>query len=136
MISPWVAILALIGLADALWILSRKLTGRKLHCILGDDCDRVVRSKYGSLLFRIPNEAIGALFYLGLLGAVLWEAFAGPVLLGTELLLLLRVAAVLSAILSLFLLAIQALALKEWCEWCLVAIVVNILIALLVWGLP
>lgn len=128
MTSLWIPILALIGLADASYLLFKKLKKEKVVCLIGDDCDRVVKSKYG-FFFGIPNEAMGVAFYLLVLFLVLVSTWELKELLNFSLLL--TTVAFLAFTASLYLLGIQAFVLKEWCEWCILSAAVNFLILFL-----
>ncbi len=68
------AILALVGLADSIYLWTAKL-GAKLVCGVGD-CDVVNASPYASL-FGIPVAVIGAAGYAVLLVLALWAMFQG-----------------------------------------------------------
>ncbi len=68
------ALLALLGLADSLYLWTAKL-GAKLVCGVGD-CDVVNSSPYASL-FGIPVAVIGAAGYAVLLGLAFWGIFRG-----------------------------------------------------------
>ncbi len=68
------AALALVGLADSLYLWSAKL-GAKLVCEVGD-CDVVNASPYASL-FGIPVAVIGAAGYALLLALALWSVYQG-----------------------------------------------------------
>lgn len=120
MLSSWILPLAAIGLVNSLYILSKKLTKQKLTCFIQEDCDKVVKSKYGYLL-GIPNEVIGIGYYL---------FFSGMFWLGMSLLA--QIAAALALIASIVLVGIQAFILKQWCEYCLLASLINLLIFILV----
>ena len=67
------AILALVGLADSLYLWSFKLGGGPLVCGTGG-CDAVNSSPYSEVL-GIPVAAIGALGYAVLLALALWALF-------------------------------------------------------------
>ena len=123
-------VFAFLGLADSLYLLLKKLKNEKIVCFLGKDCDTVVKSAYGRLL-GFPNEALGILFYLGVLGAVMLMAQGVEVLFGFSILVFLRSAAVLAFLASLYLLYVQAFKLKMWCEHCIVSAAINTLILLL-----
>lgn len=112
-------VLALLGLADSVYLLLKKLKNEKIICFLGKDCDAVVKSKYGKTL-GVPNETLGILFYLVVLGGA-------PL----NFIFLLRIAAVLAALASLYLIGVQAFRLKMWCEYCVASAVINGLILLL-----
>ena len=117
----WVLGLSALGLVISLYLLYVKLRNKKLICFLGEDCDAVVKSKYGSF-FKIPNEALGMLYYAAMI-------------IGTALainILFLQAAAVLALTASLILVAVQAFVLKKWCEWCLATALINLALFVLV----
>ena len=129
--SFWIPILALIGLADASYLVYKKLKKEKLVCFFGQDCDKVSKSKYG-YFFGIPNEVFGIGFYLFTLGLFVFSLLGVTTILGISLLSLLLFAVVLASLASLYLLFIQAFILKQWCEWCVLSAFVNFLILFLV----
>lgn len=119
--------LALVGLADAGYLLYKKLRHEELVCFIGDDCDRVTKSKYGYTL-GIPNEVFGIAFYLFCLLLFSLSFLGSSLLLGFSLVALLLAAATVASLASLYLLLIQAFVLKEWCEYCVLSALVNFLI--------
>lgn len=123
-------IITLIGLADSSYIFYTKRSNKKLVCLVGKDCDKVVKSKY-SRIFSIPNEVLGILFYLSVLGFVLLSVLNIGYFFGFPIVLLFRAAAFLALLSSIFLLGIQLFKLKELCEYCLATAVVNLGIALI-----
>ena len=58
----YLVILSLIGFAVSFYIYYTKKYDKKLHCILGEDCDAVVKSKYGKT-FGMENTLPGMLYY-------------------------------------------------------------------------
>lgn len=127
MLSFWIFILALIGLADASYLLYKKLRKEKLVCFFGDDCDKVSKSKYG-YMFGIPTEVFGIGFYLFVLALFVLSQLGSTMILGVPLFSLLLFAAIPASLASLYLLSIQAFILKGWCEWCSLSALVNFLI--------
>lgn len=88
-----------------------------MFCLIGGDCGEVVGSKYGKT-FGIKNEIIGMVYYV-LLGIFIFtDSFK----------LAVAIAAVVSAIFSIYLLFIQSVILRKFCSWCLIAIAINFLI--------
>ena len=128
--TPYLLVLGLLGLGTSLYLLSKKLKNEKIVCFLGQDCDTVVKSKYGSLL-GFPNEIMGTLFYLGVMGAILLMAQGREALLGFSILVSVRGAAVLAFLASLYLLYVQAFKLRMWCEYCIASAIINGLILLI-----
>jgi len=131
MISLWILVLALIGLADASYLLRTKLQKKKLACFIGNDCDRVTKSRYG-YLFGIPNEVFGLAFYLFVIALFVLSLLGVSVIAGIPLLSLLLAGAIPAFLVSLYLLGVQAIILKGWCEWCLLSAFVNLLILFIV----
>src|ERR1043166_10168502 len=57
-----IAILSLVGLADAIYLTVQHLTGASLRCTLISGCSEVLSSSY-SHIGRVPLAAIGAAAY-------------------------------------------------------------------------
>jgi uncharacterized membrane protein len=122
--------LASLGLADSLYLLVKKLKNEKIVCFLGQDCDKVVKSKYGKT-FGIPNEVPGIFFYVVVFGGALLLSQGREMILGLSVISLLRIAAILAALVSLYLIGVQAFSLKMWCEYCVASALINGLILLI-----
>ena len=63
MVYTWILGLALIGLILSSYIFWKKKKSEKLVCFIGQDCDTVIHSRYSKLLFGIPNEILGMVYY-------------------------------------------------------------------------
>lgn len=123
-----ILLLAIIGLALSWHIYRKKAKNEKLVCLVGADCDAVVRSSYGNIFFGIPNEALGIIYYLFIvLGSLL---FLGGIeaVGGVSLLFVLFLAALGAASFSLFLVFLQAFVLRRWCDYCLIEVGINLVI--------
>jgi len=121
-------ILSFLGVINALilyWQYNRYLkTGKKMYCLMGEDCAKVVGSKYGTHL-GFKNEMIGIGYYL--LVTSYWVAlqkFDLPEIVNSPILIL----SVVSILFSIYLIYIQAYVVKTFCSWCLIAIGINLLI--------
>jgi len=87
-------------------------------CLIGESCDDVLRSKYATIFFGIPNELIGAVYFGGV--TIAFSIFTFYPALFTPFLLLLSILGTgLGALYALYLVGIQAFVLKKWCEKCL-----------------
>ncbi|HEY4508053.1 MAG TPA: vitamin K epoxide reductase family protein [Candidatus Paceibacterota bacterium] len=110
---------ALAGLSLAAFIHFKKRLHHPLVCPIGHSCDPVVHSDY-SRFMDIPVELLGVIYYTIIVVAYA-AALAVPTLhsdlLGTLLLGLSAVA----FLFSLYLTAVQAFILREWCTWCLIS---------------
>ncbi len=123
-----VAGLSLLGLADALYMLS--YTGGlvdSLACpFFGEGCNVVGRSRHARH-FGVPNAAVGAVGYAAMAALALWAGAHPPERRPLPSLGL--AAASLSAFLaSLYLTWEQAAKVKAWCFWCLSSAAINSLI--------
>lgn len=117
-------ILAIIGLLDSWYIFYKKQRKEKLVCFVGQGCNEVVNSQY-SHIYGVPNEILGIIFYLSVLGLTGLVALGTTELHGVSLLAIIHIAAFFALVMSIFLTAIQAFVLKAWCEYCLVAAFAN-----------
>ncbi len=102
---------------------ARELYGRKIVCLIGQDCEAVVLSSYGTTL-GVANELLGVAYYVGsfiLLALFTWadSYFA----LG-----LLVFAALAASMFSVYLIILQVFILQKYCSWCMLAIVLNFVI--------
>ncbi len=126
MFTLW--ILSFLGLLNAYflhWQYKREVKeGKKMFCFMGEDCSKVVGSKYGNH-FGIKNEIYGIAYYISVfVFSILVQNF-GP----TRILSQIMLVAVSSATLfSFYLLYLQAKVIKTFCSWCLIAIFINIAI--------
>ena len=119
----WIFILSLIGLANASYLLYKKLKKEKLVCFFGEDCNKVSKSKY---------EVFGIGFYLFALSLFVFSLLGVITIFEISLLSLLLLGVIPASIASAYLLWIQAAVLKTWCEWCILSASVNFLILFVV----
>ncbi|MBT6401395.1 vitamin K epoxide reductase family protein [candidate division WWE3 bacterium] len=108
--------LALVGLADTLYIVKHTRKDNPLICPIGFECNEVVNSNYATFL-GFKNDIIGVLFYIGML-------FGGLALIFLPdyyalLTSLFKIATFGAALFSLYLTYIQAFKLKNFCLYCL-----------------
>ena len=126
----YLIILSIIGFAVSFYIYYSKKYNKKLHCIIGDDCDAVVKSKYGKT-FGIENTIPGMLYY------VLIFIYGIAMLLNRNLFkwdliyYSLVIASIGSVLFSAYLTAVQAFILRKWCEYCIVSSISSLLILLI-----
>ncbi len=122
-----VLILSLVGLFLAFYIKNKKNKEQPMVCLVGHDCNEVVNSRY-SKIFGIKNENLGIVYYFIIIifsvltiGGVVWPAI---IIWG------LNAAAIGAALFSLYLIGVQAFALREWCMWCLGSALISLVISL------
>lgn len=115
------------GFVVSWYIEHKKRKKEKLICIIGEDCDKILNSRYGRV-FGVPLEVFGMLYYavVVLLSVLL--------LAGTKVVGALTVACILvslgafAAFFSVVLIYIQCCVIKEWCEYCLASTGISIFI--------
>lgn len=97
-------------------------------CLIGFDCDAVVRSKY-SRIMGVPVE-IGGMFYYALIAVAYAIFYFAPAFLSPTLSLAVLITSGGAVVFSLYLTGVQMFALKEWCSWCLASAGISVAIFL------
>ena len=107
------AVIALLGLADGIYLTVEHVTGRTAQCIASSGCQEVLASKYAAF-GPVPLASIGALAYFTAFSLALLAAF-GDAKSGTLFSLLIGV---MFAV-TLWLFYLQAAVLHAFCDYCL-----------------
>lgn len=103
---------------------------KKLICMIGDGgCDEIVKSKYGHF-FGVDNTKLGMIYYSFVLMLGLLYFFYPSFLAINYLAISEKVITGLAASMSLVLTFIQFRVLKQFCEYCTVANIINVAIFL------
>lgn len=125
-------IITLIGLIDSLYIAYKKGRPEPLLCPIGGgpECDAVVKSQYSKIL-GIPNEYLGATFYLANLGFLAYTNYVGWTILNVPLRPVWLIMAATGALAAVALTYLQLVVLKHICDYCMVANAANLLIFLI-----
>ena len=110
------AVLALVGLADSVYLTAQDLAGRHVICMVTTGCDAVLMSRYAKLPGDIPLAALGALAYFTVFSLATLSATNYA---RTTTLLRIVVAAMFAF--SLWLLYLQAFVLRAFCSYCLLS---------------
>jgi uncharacterized membrane protein len=121
-----VALLALVGLADSLYLTVQDLTGQTLRCTMSG-CSEVLSSPY-SHIGSLPLAALGAVAYFTVFSLAILVAFGYS--FGRTLL------AGLSAVMflmTLWLLYLQAFVIHHFCQYCLLSAAVTTAVTAIVW---
>lgn len=126
-----IAILIILSIAGAInayflnWQYRRYMeTGTKMFCFLGEDCSKVVGSKYGTHL-GLKNEIFGIAYYVTV---IIYSIATYYIVFPTYLPVLVFIMGLAATVFSIYLLYLQAYVLKTFCSWCLIAIFINVLI--------
>lgn len=113
-------LLALVGLADAIYLTINHLTGQNARCTVTGGCNEVLGSVYSSV-GGVPLAAFGALAYFtvfSLATLALYGYRRAQTLLTTLVALMLMT--------TLWLLYVQAFILHKYCEYCLLSAAITL----------
>ena len=124
------ALLALVGVADSVYLTVQHLLGNTLRCTLTSGCSEVLSSPYASVA-GLPLAAVGAVAYftafsLATLAAFGYRSLRGP---------LAALVALMFAF-TLWLLYVQAFVLEAFCTYCLVSAAVTTTLTVLLVLVP
>jgi uncharacterized membrane protein len=120
------ALLSLVGLADSIYLTVEHLTGQSLRCTIISGCSEVLSSPY-SHIGSVPLAALGAMAYFTVFDLSILAAFgyrfARPLLAALVALMFLM---------TLWLLYLQALVIRHFCQYCLLSAAVTITLTAIV----
>jgi uncharacterized membrane protein len=109
------AIVALVGLGDAIYLTVEHLSGRSAQCLITTGCSKVLSSPYASP-GGIPLSVVGAFAYFTVFSLATLAAF-GYRQLGRAL----EIIVALMFLTTLVLLYLQAFVIHEFCDYCLLS---------------
>jgi uncharacterized membrane protein len=125
-----VAIVSLVGLADATYLTVQALTGETLGCGGSPDCFKVLGSSYARVA-GIPVASFGVFAYFSVFTFATFAVFGHA---RVRIFLILTIAAMFLG--TLWLLYVQAFLLHAYCRYCLFSAATTFLLAGLVIALP
>lgn len=120
------ALLALVGLADALYLTVQHITGRGAECGYFASCDAVLTSSYATV-GGVPIALFGLVAYFAAFSLATLAAFKYA---RARMLLTLLVAAMF--LVTLWLVLVQAFVLRAFCDYCLLSAATVFLLTLTV----
>ena len=120
-----VAIVSLIGLADATYLTIEHITGQSVRCTIIAGCSEVLSSRYAAI-GGVPLAMIGAAAYFTVFSLATLAAF-GYRFAGSILNLLVP----MMVLVSLWLIYLQAFVIQSFCQYCLLSAAVTFVLALL-----
>jgi uncharacterized membrane protein len=126
----FVALLALAGLADALYLTVMHLTGQSVLCGGSISCSQVLASKYAHV-GPIPTAAFGLVGYFTVFSCATFSAFGW---IGARFWLAVVVGLMLLG--TLWLLFVQAFLLHQYCRYCLLSAAITFLLAGIIVAMP
>jgi uncharacterized membrane protein len=106
------AVVACFGLVDSGYLTTKHLQGSYIRC--GDACSAVLGSKYAEGVAGVPLAGFGAAAYMTVIVAAMFAARGS--MLGRQIL---AVMATTMALVSLWLLYLQAFVIHSFCKYCL-----------------
>ena len=118
-------ILSLIGIVISFYLYNSKKKHRKIVCVIGKDCNKVIKSRYSRTL-GVQNEILGILYYMIVILSLVLVNMGFP--LGVFLI----VVSIVAFLFSLMLTCIQLFILREFCEYCLAVFLINLIIMLVI----
>lgn len=121
-----VALVALVGVADAAYLTVEHLSGRSVRCMVVSGCDAVLQSSYATVAGGLPVAAVGAAAYFTVFSLATLAAFGYD---GARRLLAPLVAVMFLA--TLWFLYLQAFVIQAFCTYCLISAFVTMALALL-----
>lgn len=113
------ALLALFGIADALYLTIEHVTGQSVRCTILAGCSAVLSSPY-AVLAGIPLAAIGAAAYFIVFSLAILAIFGYHI---AGKLLLPFVGAMF--LVTLWLIYLQAFVIREFCQYCLLSALIT-----------
>ena len=122
--TTFLIILSVLGILVTLYLISSRVKKKPLVCMIGDDCNKVVESKY-SKIFYINNDILGLGYYLPVLVSALYLIY-----ISKNILLPMQIISGISVLTSIFLFFIQLRIIKKYCFYCNVSNLINLFIFL------
>ena len=114
-----IACVALVGLADAVYLTVQHVTDQSVRCTIVSGCSEVLSSSYASFN-GIPLALIGAVAYFTVFSLAILAAFGYPFVKR-----LLAVTVGLMFLTTLWLLYLQAFVIGHFCQFCLLSAAVT-----------
>lgn len=113
------ALLALLGIADALYLTIEHVTGQSVRCTIISGCSAVLSSPY-AVVAGIPLAAVGGAAYFTLFSLAILAIFGYHI---AGKLLLPLVGAMF--LVTLWLIYLQAFVIREFCQYCLLSALIT-----------
>jgi uncharacterized membrane protein len=108
------SLVALVGLADSIYLTVHHYTAELIPCGEGFDCGAVLTSSYSEIA-GIPLAAFGAVAYFLAFSLALLTAF------GRDLWRLFGLLTIVMAAFSVYLIYVQYALIHAWCQFCLIS---------------
>lgn len=122
-----IAVLALIGLFDSLYLAFERASGGNILCPTGGGCETVAASPYSMLFGALPVAYVGVAGY-GVLFALALLALYRDQAASVALPLLMLATSTVGAIFSAYLVYLQIAVIQAICFWCMTSALTQALI--------
>jgi uncharacterized membrane protein len=120
-------VLSIIGIIDSGYLTYKYwISTTAVSCSLTGGCNYVLSSSYASL-FNIPLAAYGLIYYLLMLGLLVWFAYKQLNFLRHLIMFVVTIGMVV----SIYLIYLQAIVIEYWCQFCLLSALTTTLIFLI-----
>ena len=119
------ALVALVGLCDAIYLTINHYTGEKVPCSITGGCEAVLNSAYAQI-GGFPLAAFGAAAYFTAFSLAILAAFGNR-----SMWKLFGVVATLMAGYSVYLIYVQKFEIKEFCQYCLLSAATSVTLFLI-----
>ncbi|MDQ3042438.1 MAG: vitamin K epoxide reductase family protein [Acidobacteriota bacterium] len=116
------AVVALGGLADAVYLTVKHFTGEAVPCSIVEGCEQVLTSSYAEI-FGVPLAAFGALAYFTAFSLAILAAFGNR-----RMWTLFGIQVVLMAIFTAWLVYLQAFVIEAFCQFCLISAAITLVL--------
>lgn len=116
------AVVALGGLADAIYLTVKHFTGEAVPCSIVEGCEQVLTSSYAEI-FGVPLAAFGALAYFTAFSLAILAAFGNR-----RMWTLFGVQVGLMAIFTAWLVYLQAFVIEAFCQFCLISAAITLIL--------
>ncbi|MEZ5427712.1 MAG: vitamin K epoxide reductase family protein [Pyrinomonadaceae bacterium] len=122
------AAVALIGLADSVYLTVKHFTGEKVPCSIVSGCEQVLTSEYAEI-FGIPTAAFGALAYFAAFSLAVMTLYGDR-----RMWTLFGVQTVIMLLFTIWLFYLQAFVIGAFCQFCLLSAVTTLVLFLIFIG--
>ena len=122
--------LSLTGFLVSFYINYSKSHHKHIFCPIAQDCDAVVKSRYGKT-FGVENTIPGMMYYVIIFSYGLISLLNRNIFKGSMVYYFVVGASIASVLFSAYLIIVQAFVLKKWCEYCMISSIVSVLILLM-----
>ncbi len=119
------ALVALVGLADSIYLTINHFTGEKVPCSITGGCEAVLTSSYAEVA-GVPLALFGAAAYFTAFSLAVLAAFGNR-----RMWLVFGVAATLMAGFSVYLIYVQKFVIGEFCQFCLLSAATSVTLFLI-----